>query len=144
VSLASVTTRAAAALVPRLSFPVASNIGRTLGSLVWALDARHRKVAVDNLAIANRAELTKQFNRVWLRILSVTSRYLFRKSFSLVEEHQLLALIGLSFVLGYQTFVVISRQDDYGGLSFTFYQRRLVALKYPFDHLLPGILDLDG
>ncbi len=52
MSLASVTTRAAAALVPRLSFPVASNIGRTLGSLVWALDARHRKVAVDNLAIA--------------------------------------------------------------------------------------------
>ena len=45
-------TRAAAAVIPRLSFAVASNVGRTLGSLAWALDARHRQVALDNLAIA--------------------------------------------------------------------------------------------
>lgn len=52
MGVAAAVTRAAAALIPRLSFPVASNIGRALGSLAWALDARHRTVALDNLALA--------------------------------------------------------------------------------------------
>lgn len=45
-------TRAAVTLVPRLSFALASSLGRSLGSLAWALDGRHREVAVNNLAIA--------------------------------------------------------------------------------------------
>lgn len=52
MSLAATVTRAAAALIPRLSFPLASNIGRALGSLAWVFDERHRTVAVNNLAIA--------------------------------------------------------------------------------------------
>lgn len=52
MSIAAAVTRAAAAVVPRLSFPLASGAGRALGSLAWALDERHRRVAVDNLAIA--------------------------------------------------------------------------------------------
>ena len=52
MSVASVLTRAAAALAPRLSFPMAANIGRALGSLAWAIDERHRTVAMNNLAIA--------------------------------------------------------------------------------------------
>ena len=49
MSIAGSFTRAAAALAPRLSFPVASSVGRGLGSLAWALDARHREVAMKNL-----------------------------------------------------------------------------------------------
>ncbi len=49
MSIAGSFTRAAAALVPRLSFPLASSVGRGLGSLAWALDARHREVAMKNL-----------------------------------------------------------------------------------------------
>jgi KDO2-lipid IV(A) lauroyltransferase len=52
MSLAGGVTRAAAALIPRLSFPLASGLGRALGSLAWALDGRHRDVAVRNLALA--------------------------------------------------------------------------------------------
>lgn len=52
MSLAGVAARVAATLVPRLSFPLASSLGRSLGSLAWALDGRHRQVAVNNLAIA--------------------------------------------------------------------------------------------
>jgi len=52
MSVAGMVTRAVAALVPRLSFPLASGLGRSLGSLAWALDGRHRDVAVRNLAIA--------------------------------------------------------------------------------------------
>ena len=49
MSVAGSVTRAAAAIAPRLSFPVASRVGRGLGSLAWALDARHREVAMKNL-----------------------------------------------------------------------------------------------
>lgn len=49
MSAASALTRAAAALVPRLSFPLASGLGRALGSIAWAVDARHRDVALRNL-----------------------------------------------------------------------------------------------
>ncbi len=52
MSLAGVATRVAARLAPRLSFPLASGLGRSLGSLAWALDGRHRRVAMKNLAIA--------------------------------------------------------------------------------------------
>lgn len=52
MSLAGIATRTAATLVPRLSFALASGLGRSLGSLAWALDGRHREVAVNNLAIA--------------------------------------------------------------------------------------------
>lgn len=52
MSLAGTVTRAAAAVAPRLSFPLATAVGRGLGSLAWALDGRHRDVAVDNLALA--------------------------------------------------------------------------------------------
>ncbi len=49
MSVAGSFIRAAAALAPRLSFPVASSVGRGLGSLAWALDSRHREVAMKNL-----------------------------------------------------------------------------------------------
>ncbi len=52
MSVASGITGVAAALLPKLSFPVASNVGRALGSLAWVFDARHRRVAVDNLGHA--------------------------------------------------------------------------------------------
>lgn len=52
MSLAGAITRAAAAVAPRLSFPAAAAVGRGLGSVVWALDKRHRDVAVNNLAVA--------------------------------------------------------------------------------------------
>ena len=52
MSIAGSFTRAAAAFVPRLSFPVASSLGRGLGSLAWALDTRHREVAMKNLRLA--------------------------------------------------------------------------------------------
>ena len=52
MSIAGSLTRVGAALVPRLSFPVASSIGRALGSLAWALDTRHREVAMKNLLLA--------------------------------------------------------------------------------------------
>ncbi|MGD8328914.1 MAG: lysophospholipid acyltransferase family protein [Acidobacteriota bacterium] len=52
MSVAAAVTRAAAAIAPRLSFPVASGLGRGLGSLAWALDRRHREVALANLALA--------------------------------------------------------------------------------------------
>lgn len=52
MSVAAAVTRAAAAIAPRLSFPVASGLGRGLGSLAWALDRRHRDVALANLARA--------------------------------------------------------------------------------------------
>lgn len=52
VSAVAAVTRAAAALVPRLSFPLAAGLGRALGSLAWAVDGRHRAVAMRNLALA--------------------------------------------------------------------------------------------
>lgn len=52
MSLAGAVTRVAAAVAPRLSFPLATAVGRGLGSLAWALDRRHRDIAVDNLAVA--------------------------------------------------------------------------------------------
>ncbi len=52
MSIVGSFTRIAATVVPRLSFPVASSVGRSLGSLAWALDARHRAVAMKNLFLA--------------------------------------------------------------------------------------------
>ena len=52
MSIAGSFTRVAAAVIPHLSFPVASSVGRSLGSLAWALDARHRAVAMKNLFLA--------------------------------------------------------------------------------------------
>lgn len=52
MSLAGGITRAAAAILPRLSFPLASGVGRALGALAWAIDRRHRDIAVANLGRA--------------------------------------------------------------------------------------------
>jgi KDO2-lipid IV(A) lauroyltransferase len=52
MSAAATMTRAAAALLPRLTFPLAAGLGRALGSLAWAVDSRHRVVALQNLAQA--------------------------------------------------------------------------------------------
>jgi len=52
MSIAGSFTHAAASVIPRLSFPVASSVGRSLGSLAWALDSRHRAVAMKNLFLA--------------------------------------------------------------------------------------------
>ena len=52
MSIAGSFTRAAAAALPRLSFPLASSLGRGLGSLAWAIDTRHREVAMNNLRLA--------------------------------------------------------------------------------------------
>ena len=52
MSLPATIMRAAHNLAPRLSFPAAGSIGQALGRLAWALDGRHRKVALDNLAAA--------------------------------------------------------------------------------------------
>ena len=50
MSAAGWITERAATLVPRLSFPAASSLGRGLGAVAWAFDARHRHVAESNLA----------------------------------------------------------------------------------------------
>jgi len=52
MSVAGSVTRAAAAIAPRLSFPMASGFGRGLGSLAWVVDRRHRDVAMKNLRLA--------------------------------------------------------------------------------------------
>jgi len=52
MSVAGRITVAAASIMPRLSFRNASRLGRGLGSLAWALDKRHRRVAARNLAVA--------------------------------------------------------------------------------------------
>ena len=52
MSIAGGFTQAAAAVIPRLSFPLASSLGRGLGSVAWAIDARHREVAMNNLRLA--------------------------------------------------------------------------------------------
>ena len=52
MSIAGGFTRAAATVIPRLSFPLASSLGRGLGSVAWAIDARHREVAMNNLRLA--------------------------------------------------------------------------------------------
>ena len=52
MSLGGWAARTAVNLVPRLSFRSASRGGRGLGTLAWAADARHRRVADANLARA--------------------------------------------------------------------------------------------
>ena len=52
MSLGGWATRTAVKLVPRLSFRAASRVGRGLGTLAWAADSRHRRVADANLRLA--------------------------------------------------------------------------------------------
>ena len=52
MSLGGWATRTAVKLVPRLSFRAASRVGRGLGTLVWAADSRHRRVADGDLRSA--------------------------------------------------------------------------------------------
>ena len=74
MSVAGVVTRGAAAIVPRLSFPLASGLGRALGAVAWALDGRHRRVAVDNLAVAFPAMPEAQRQRLALRAFQQSGR----------------------------------------------------------------------
>ncbi|MFQ5742686.1 MAG: lysophospholipid acyltransferase family protein [Acidobacteriota bacterium] len=50
MSFTGTSARAALKLVPKLSFATAGTLGRMLGYFAWAIDARHRNVAEQNLA----------------------------------------------------------------------------------------------